>query len=838
LIAGNQARVHFASATGFHESEVADERVQSTRRPLTRRALLAEAFRFVDTQYGWGGGGSSGGHDCSGFVMDLFSAFDVRLPRHSSWQARAGTFSIDVAQVTSSEERQRLIDAAARKGVVLLGFPGHVMLYLGRSKAGAPMVLHALAEYVTPCPGGGETIHQIERITVSDLELGRGSSRRSLLERITSVTVIGKPPGVELAGAAELRPAAPMTRPAPKACRDSDDVAIFSSPRRPNAKQPVRVIVTSNRDPGTAELALFDPAGQRVTPSSVVRLAGGPPWSVIATVDAPAPGAWTAVLGDGSRIDACERIGVTTTPPGALRGGEPTAAVWDLKRTWGRATENLYATFVQRLFDFPPDQDLTWPDLHTLLGDPSRNILFDHLQGGEEKTLKLQPDCADLPYLLRAYFAWKLGLPFAYHVCSRGNANHPPACKEPMTTNLMVRDLLDDKPVVDDKATTDLVDLDVLLDDVATMPEETDGIEETTIGDVNAFAMFWGRHASRGVHAASGRTVPDDELTDYYPVALSRESLKPGTVYHDPFGHVMVIASWVPQTATSYGMLLAADAQPDGTVGRKRFWRGNFLFSTETRVSGPGFKAFRPATLDRATKTITLMDNKQLRRSRVFAPFSRQQYEGSVDTFHDTVEALVNPRPLDPSAALAVLVDSLHSQAKLRVVSVKNGEDWIAANPGKVMPMPAGADIFLTSGPWEDFATPSRDFRLLIAIDTVLGFPAAVRRAPARFALQAGPALDATSKRLEQELDNSLRAKTIEYVRSDGKPHTVTLRELVDRRAGFEVSYNPNDCAELRWAATEGSAEFATCQRRAPADQLAKMAEYRAWFRDRRRPAR
>ena len=829
LVAGRTPRVYYANATGFHEAEVADGRVQPTRRPLTRRALLAEAFRFMDTPYGWGGGGGSGGHDCSAFLMDLFAAFDVHLPRHSSWQTRAGTFSIDISKVTSTDERQRLIDAAARKGAVLLGFPGHIMLYLGRTEAGAPMVLHAIAEYVTPCPGGGETLNEIDKITVSDLELGRGSSRRALIERITSVTVIGKPPGVELAGAAELRPAAPITRPAPKQCRDSEDVSIFSSPRRPNAKQPVRVIVTANREPGAAELVLFDPAGQRVTPSSVMRLAGGPPWSVVAIVDAPAAGEWTAVLGDGSRIDACKRIAVKTGPPGALGGREPTAPVWDVKRAWGRATENLYATFVQRLFDFPPDQDLTWPDLHTLLRDPSRNILFDHLQGGEEKALKLQPDCADLPYLLRGYFAWKLGLPFAFHVCNRGSANRAPTCKAPFSTNLMVRDLLDDKPVELDKELTGIV---------ADLPEETDGIEEARIGDINAFAMFWSRHASRGVHAASGRTVPEDEITDYYPVSLSRESLRPGTVYHDPFGHVMVVAAWVPQTATSYGMLLAADAQPDGTVGRKRFWRGNFLFSTETRVSGAGFKAFRPALYSHATKAITLMDNKQLERTRVFTPFSRQQYDGSADTFHDTVEALVNPRPLDPSAALTVLVDSLHSQAKLRVVSVKNGEDWVAAHPGEVMAMPEGANIFLTTGPWEDFATPSRDFRLLIAIDTVLGFPASVRRAPGRFALQPGGALEATLTRLEQELDKALRAKTIEYTRSDGKPQAVTLRALVDRRAGFEASYNPNDCAELRWAATSGSPEFATCKRRAPAAQQAKLSQYRAWFRDRRRPAR
>jgi hypothetical protein len=838
VASGKTSRVHFASTTGFHDAVVGKTKLQPTRRPLTRRALLVEAFRFLDTPYGWGGGGTSGGHDCSGFLMDLFAAFDLRLPRHSSWQARAGTFSIDISEVTADDERRRLIDAAAKKGVVLLNFPGHVMLYLGRTEAGTPMVIQAIAEYAAACPGGGETVHEIDRVTVSDLELGRGSSRRSLLERITHITVIGKSPGVELAGAAELRPAAPVELPAARRCRDSEDVAIFTSPRQPNAKQPLRVIVTANRDPGPAELALFDPAGRRVTPSSVVRLHGGPPWSMIATIDRPRSGAWTAVLGDGSRVEACERIGVKLRPPDPpKRGGEPTDPVWAAKRAWGRATENLYATFVQRLFDFPPEQDLTWPDLHTLLRDPARNLLFDHLQRGEEGMLRLRPDCADLPYVLRAYFAWKLNLPFAYYRCNRGSSSRAPLCKPPLRSNLVVRDLLDDGPLdpeLELNATSDLPAWEL----AALMPEEADGVEETEIDDIDAFAMFWGKHVARTVHSSSGRTVPDDEVTDYYPVPLTRAALKPGTVYIDPFGHVMVIAGWIPQGASSYGVLLAADAQPDGTVGRKRFWRGNFLFTPETKVSGAGFKMFRPAVVDDATRSIKLMENKELARSRVFPPFSRQQYEGSADKFHDTIESMINPRPLDASGALGVLVDALHSQAKQRVVSVGNGEKWIAARPNEVMAMPEGADIFLTSGPWEDFATPSRDFRLLVAIDTVLGFAASVKRAPARFGLEPGPALDAMVAKLDAELAAALAARTIEYPRSDGRAQTLTLQDLVDRRAGFEMSYNPNDCVEIRWGAPEGSPERATCRRHAPAEQRAKMERYREWFRDRRRPAR
>ena len=60
-----------------------------------------------------------------------------------------------------------------------------------------------------------------------------------------------------------------------------------------------------------------------------------------------------------------------------------------------------------------------------MLRDRTRNVLHDHLSAGEDDAGRhaqfIQPDCADLPYFLRAYFAWKLGLPFGYSECSRGD---------------------------------------------------------------------------------------------------------------------------------------------------------------------------------------------------------------------------------------------------------------------------------------------------------------------------------------------------------------------------------------------------------------------------------
>ena len=91
---------------------------------------------------------------------------------------------------------------------------------------------------------------------------------------------------------------------------------------------------------------------------------------------------------------------------------------------------------------------------------------------------------------------------------------------------------------------------------------------------------------------------------------------------------------------------------------------------------------------------------------------------------------------------------------------------------------------------------------------------------------------------LESTLSSELAARKFAYTRSDGSQWTLALKDVVDRAAQLEMAYNINDCAELRWGAPDNSEETSTCKRRAPGAQRGKMAEYRAWFSERRRPPR
>ena len=799
LPVSSQGEPVLATKQGFVRLQKSAE-LKPQLRPLTRRALFTEAFAALDKPYGLGG--TEGGLDCSGLLLDLFESFDLALTRYSGWQAEGGSYSLDVRGIAPAEKLRRL-DLAAKSGVVLIYFPGHIMLYLGRSAADVPMALHALGEYLEPCAGSarGENTIDVQRVVVSGLELGKDTSRGSFVERMTRLVVFGPPPTAALAPLSDSGPAAPPVAPRrDESCNDSSDHRLFVSPAAPEPNQPLRAIAASQTDPGEVSLRIFDAEGSPV-PIDEFTL-GGPPFGRVARAPKLRAGQYSVVLGRADKRVACKRIRVTSGARAAAASGAPESeAYWEPRAAWTRDHEALYALFVEQLFAGSPDDEQTWTNLHSLLRDPARNLLYDHLGRNEEAKLEIEPDCADLPYSLRAYFAWKLRLPYAYRQCSRGSASKPPTCGE-------LRSSLEPRKAAD---------------------------------DVPAFSEFVNRGVRWGVHSATGRTHPDDPNSDLYPVPLERSALIPGTVYADPYGHVMMISKWFAQgsiAGSPYGVLIAAEAQPDGTIGRRRFWQGSFLFDPSTKAYGAGFKRFRPIEYDREDKSVRALDNAALAKPRDVPRFSRAQYEVTREGFYEQMEQLINPRPLPPSAHLSNLVDALDEAARRRVLSVDNGEQYAKTHPQQVISMPEGYAIFETEGAWEDFATPSRDMRLLIAIDTVNALPGRVERRPERFVLPSGTSPQAAAAELKAALDRELAARSFSYTRSDGSQQTLTLADVLARAEALEVAYNPNDCAELRWGAPEGSAERSTCKRAAPATQKSRMETYRAWFRSRTRPPR
>jgi hypothetical protein len=338
-----------------------------------------------------------------------------------------------------------------------------------------------------------------------------------------------------------------------------------------------------------------------------------------------------------------------------------------------------------------------------------------------------------------------------------------------------------------------------------------------------------------GVQSATARTALDNENSDYYPVAIERGDLRPGVVFADPYGHTLVITGWLPQTNDHPGILLSVDAQPDGTVGIKRFWKGNFLFNTSGVIGEPGFKAFRPIAVK--DDYPYLMKNETLTASAGFVLFSIQQRKMKSDVFYHNMERLINPKPLDPEVALLDMIQALHEQLMVRVTSVVNGEAYMKSHPGAVIPMPSSAaGVFQAGGQWENFSTPNRDLRLLIAMDEVMDFPDRVVRSPEDFNFSGRGSPEQVKKKLQSVLDQKASELSISYTRTDGSSQKLTIGEILKRRDAFEMAYNPNDGIEIRWGAPEKSEERAACRRHVPSNQLNTMRLLRKWFQKRLHP--
>jgi hypothetical protein len=605
------------------------------------------------------------------------------------------------------------------------------------------------------------------------------------------------------------------------------EVAVLPTPFAPWKGAPLRVLFVADK-PLDGELSLIAPDGNIVAKSHERH--GGPPYFWLAEVAAPAAGTWRAQLArDGARAECStvtREISVSAQKPAGPQATP--SSIWPVHAAWSRATENLYSAWIEKLFEAPVEIEQSWKAWHEVLRDPSRNLLFNYFGLGEDNVANsLRPDCADFVYFLRAYFAFKMGLPFGYGNCSRGMGGSPPKCYEwfdilhPEKT----------RPTPPPEQIASAAGPGQIFSQMA--PPAAKPPAPRPLGLAAGFAAYL-RTVGDVVHSGSVRVSANDDRTDFYTVPLTEQALRPGTVYADPYGHVMMIVHRVPESDGAAGVFLAVDAEPDGTVTRKRFWRGNFLFVHDPALGSPGFKRFRPIVRDKSG-ALRRLTNNEIAKDPEYGDFSLEQSGLGLEEFYDRMDDVMSPEPLDPQRAMQAAITALEEQVKTRVVAVENGRKYQERARGETK-MPDGPAIFETNGPWEDFSTPARDFRLLIAIDVVRGFPNRVERRPDRYRIPNGKSAADVKVELRDALASDLAARKFSYPRSDGSPWTLSLKDVLDRAGDLEMGYNPNDCVELRWGAAEKSDEAATCKRHASAAQRAKMTQYRAWFRERHWP--
>ena len=171
--------------------------------------------------------------------------------------------------------------------------------------------------------------------------------------------------------------------------------------------------------------------------------------------------------------------------------------------------------------------------------------------------------------------------------------------------------------------------------------------------DPLAAAKSFFRLMSNHVQSGSARTALDDDATDYYPLPLEREALRPGVIYADPYGHVMMVVRWVrPDTGTRRVCCWPSTGSQTPRSGASDSGKGRSSSTTRTKSAGPGFKAFRPVVRGASGK-LEALDNKSIGGSDdpAHARPSNEQARLTGDAFYARMGKLINPRGLDAERA-------------------------------------------------------------------------------------------------------------------------------------------------------------------------------------------
>ncbi len=510
-----------------------------------------------------------------------------------------------------------------------------------------------------------------------------------------------------------------------------------------------------------------------------------------------------------------------TGPPDAkvtglrLRAGDRLLACRDARTVRARpmngtvALERLYSLWITRLLDIPFGELID--SLTPLLQSPERNLLHDSLGLREDQPgspVALAPDCADFPLVLRGYFAWKVGLPFGLN-----RVKPPPWWRAAVTPPSPPAAVASASPSAAGQQRVPGAHLWLVLDPMhGTLPAQA--FQHHMVAVMSNHA-WW-------------RMQQDWHLQDsmLYPVAMTREGLRPGAVYVDPFSHVSMVAGW-KDMGGGKARLILADAQPTKYIALHKYIEGRLVYRADRAA---GFRWFRPLARARDREAWVPMGAGWLTEARAGArKDAGREPRLSESAFRERVETLQDPAPRDPREALEGLVDALEATLRERAKIVEAG--FQVRREGPEIPLPPTPRLmFHGYGLWEAWSTPCRDLRLLAFLRIIDQFPEAVASNPARYRLETGETPEEARRRLEATREGLLRARTFTYQRSDGSAQVLSLLEVMARRVALEIGYHPNDCPEHRWGAPEGSEEAATCTLRATPEERARMEPWRLEF--------
>jgi len=427
------------------------------------------------------------------------------------------------------------------------------------------------------------------------------------------------------------------------------------------------------------------------------------------------------------------------------------SGAWRVERAWDEVAEQEFARFVQAIGEARERQASR---LSELLANPRANPLWSP----EDRGLSFDLDCAEVPYVFRAYFAYKMKLPFSfqYNKERRYKAGNRPR-------------------------------------------------EFRNFSQYPSFRKLLSKTIT-AVSSGHFRMRADLEATDTYPIEVTPESVRPGVTYYDPSGHVLIVYKVDRETGNVYML----DGHPDGTFTRKLFGPGNRIGSARF---GGGFRAWRHYRIEvtdpfQGSFRLVRELNSESAHYSATDQYRWKYHVGSTQmTYHDWVRvALAEDGMLfDPVERFSDDLDSVCTMLQERSAMVDLAV--VAGLHKRKHPRQLPRNIYTLSGDWGAWSTAALDVelrslasRLRQTVEQATGM--AEERDPRL--LYSG----AQSQLLTELAEIWKRYRgdpgcAVVFSGSSGEKIYLNLEDSLARILSF--SFDPYHCPELRWGLASGT---------------------------------
>lgn len=171
----------------FKKAYIPRENINIGFLQYTQRNILTQAFKHLNSPYGWGG--TNGEQDCSSYLGQIFKCFGITLPETSFQKIKCGTLLKEFVQTDMPTQKEEFIINNATAGLSFIYLPGHITLYVGND-TNKPYAIHAIWGVSAYDQNNQKTVKYINRVIVSNLDIGNEVSGNSLLDRIIKINLI------------------------------------------------------------------------------------------------------------------------------------------------------------------------------------------------------------------------------------------------------------------------------------------------------------------------------------------------------------------------------------------------------------------------------------------------------------------------------------------------------------------------------------------------------------------------------------------------------------------------------------------------------------------------